>query len=99
MLQSQDVLLEQVELFLGHGQMPQVPEYPGDETEEDQQRSRQHEKVPKTQRCKDPDEEQEDADDVQNQSYDEEEDRVLHVCCGSARHDGPVNVLQRVWPE
>lgn len=51
---SQYVRFDQVELLLGHREVPHVPEDPEDQAEEDQQRPAQHEKVPETQRCKDP---------------------------------------------
>lgn len=65
---SQYVMFVQVELLLGHDEVPQVPEYPGDQAEEDQQRPGQHEEVPETQRGEDPDEEEQQADDVHNHS-------------------------------
>lgn len=67
-IQSQYVVLRQVELLLGHGQVPHVPEYPEDQAEEDEHRSRQHKKVPKTQRCEDPYKEQGEAHNVQEHS-------------------------------
>lgn len=64
MLQLQYVSLRQVELLLGHGEVPHVPEYPAHQAEENEQRSRKHEKVPETQRRKYPDEEEGKADSI-----------------------------------
>lgn len=80
---SQDVRFDQVELLLGHGEVPHVPENPEDQTEEDEQRPGEDEEVPVTQRGEDPDEEEGDADDVQDGGEGHEEDGVvplLHVC-------------------
>ncbi|KAF6737331.1 hypothetical protein FQA47_016097 [Oryzias melastigma] len=52
---SQNVVLGQVELLLGHGQVPHVPEDPEDQAEEHQQRAGQHEEIPVAQRREDPD--------------------------------------------
>ncbi|KAM7387528.1 hypothetical protein PAMA_009916 [Pampus argenteus] len=76
-LQSQYVLFDEVELLLRHSDVPQVPEYPEGQAEEDQQRSRQHEKVPETQRCKDPDEQEDEADDVKNHSQRQKDGALL----------------------
>lgn len=77
-------MFDEVQLLLRHSEVPQVPEYPEHQAEEYQQRSGQHEKVPESQRCKDPDEEEEDADDVQDHSQRQEEDGGLPLLHGGA---------------
>lgn len=70
---SQDVAFVQVQLVIRHGQGPHVPEDPENEAEEDEQRSRQHEKVPETQRSEDPNEEQQQSHHVQDDGDGQEE--------------------------
>lgn len=75
----------QVELLLRHSEVSHVPEYPEDQADKDQQRPGQHEKVPETQRREDPQEEEDEANDVQNHSQRQEEDGVLPLLHSRAR--------------
>lgn len=79
---SRYVRIHQVELLVGHCEAPQVPAYPEEQAEEGQQRSGQDEKVPETEGCEDPDEEQDEADDVKNQSQSKEEGGALSILHG-----------------
>lgn len=63
----------QVELLIGHSEGRHVPEYPEDQAEEDQHRPGQHEEVPETQRCENPNEKENEADNVHDQSDGQEE--------------------------
>ncbi|KAE8277373.1 hypothetical protein D5F01_LYC24710 [Larimichthys crocea] len=76
------VNVAEVELLIGHCEAPQVPAYPEEQAEEGQQRSGQDEKVPETEGCEDPDEEQDEADDVKNQSQSKEEGGALSILHG-----------------
>lgn len=88
MLWSEYVLFVQVELFLGQSEVPQVPKYPEDQAEEDQQRPGQHEKVPEAQRCEDPDKEEDEAGNVHNHSQRQEADGAPSLLHGWAGRHG-----------
>lgn len=90
---SQYVLLGQVELLVRHLDVPHVPEYPKERTHEDQQRSGQHKKVPETQRCKDPNKEEDKSGDVENHSNGHEDAGILPLLHSWALRDGQVDVV------
>lgn len=93
----QYVCFGQVELLLRHSEVPHVPEYPEDQAEEDQQRSGHHKKVPETQRCEDPSEEEAEADNVKNQSQRQEDDGDSSLLHSQVRRTGGCGL--KVWQE
>lgn len=92
---SQYVRFTEVELLLRHGEIPEVPEYPQNQAEEYEQRPRQNKKVPVRQWGKDPDEEQEEAHDVQKDGQADKEGGALALFHGWARWLGQVDVGRR----
>lgn len=72
----------QVELLLRHGDVSHVPEDPEDQAEEHQQRSGQNKEIPVSQGCKDPDEEEEEAHNIQEYGDGQEDDGVLSLLHG-----------------
>ncbi|KAG7506632.1 hypothetical protein JOB18_011346 [Solea senegalensis] len=72
------------QLLQRHIQIPQVPEDPEEQAEEKEQRPREDEEIPEAEGSKDPDEEEDEACDIQE--YGEEEEHQAAAEIGGVLH-------------
>lgn len=69
----------QDQLLVRDGEAPYVPKYPEDQAEEYKQGPGQHKEVPETERCKDPQQKDDETNDVKNKRQDQEEDAAAPI--------------------